>query len=161
MELIYESMPRNRKTRNKCNVDFLFEIRISLISDHLGSEAVEVWMGLNQLDEDAGYSGLTEHHSTIWTGTQVPEVFCIPLTEDSSHSLNSNISHVHIQHVIVKWLIRLFKAWLNFYKACFSEQEMETKKVSHLAKVSEGFGVKAKILVNCFKIAQIENLSLP
>ena len=31
------------------------KFRISLISEHLGSEAVEVWMGLNQLDEDAGW----------------------------------------------------------------------------------------------------------
>ena len=31
------------------------KLHISLISEHLGSEAVEVWMGLNQLDEDAGW----------------------------------------------------------------------------------------------------------
>lgn len=31
------------------------KFHISLISEHLGSEAVEVWMGLNQLDEDAGW----------------------------------------------------------------------------------------------------------
>lgn len=92
---------RNRKTKKKCSIDFFSPNSIFLfISEHLSSKAVEVWMGLNQLDENAGWqwSDRTPLNYLNWNpGTcSILTGGIIPQPETAV------ISHIYGRHIILK-----------------------------------------------------------